>query len=314
MVMIAVVGVAQTSPARNNVQDKLDIQALIVRYGTALDTLDADAYAGVFTTDAELDVAGNMRKGRQQIREIVTDLQRSRDENKAKGTSSPALYHVISNTTIEIVNNDEARHHSYWQTVRVGPNNQVTVGAIGQYEDVIVKRTGQWLIRSRKITPFTDGNIATAAQTARPAQADASPAARLQRLEDVEEIRTLLLDYGRFLDARDLVAYSRLFAKDGEWVGGFGSARGPEEILAFMQKNLGTGPNRGNTYHILSNFEIVTDRNSATAWSRWTFITPGADGKPVISQAGRYDDVLVREEGRWKFKRRVASNDIPAPK
>jgi uncharacterized protein (TIGR02246 family) len=318
VVMITGVGAAQTSAAQDNaqqrLQNKLDIQALIVRYGTALDTLDADAYAGVFTTDAELDVAGNVRKGRQQIREIVTSLQRSRDENKAKGTPSPVLYHVISNTAIEILNNDEARHRSYWQTVRVGPNNQVTVGAIGQYEDVIVNRAGQWLIRSRKITPFTDGITAAAAQAARPAPADASPAVRLQRLEDMEEIRTLLLDYGRFLDSRDLVAYSRLFAKDGEWVGGFGSARGPEEILAFMQKNLGTGPNRGNTYHILSNFEIAADRDSATAWSRWTFITPGADGKPVISQAGRYDDVLVREDGRWRFKRRVASNDIPAPR
>src|SRR5215471_2301626 len=318
MVMITAVGAAQAGAAQNNaqqrLQDKSDIQALIVRYGTALDTLDADAYAGVFTTDAELDVAGNLRKGRQQIREIVTGLQRSRDENKAKGTPSPALYHVISNTAIEILNNDEARHRSYWQTVRVGPNNQVTVGAIGKYEDVIVKRAGQWLILSRKITPFTDGNTAAAAQPARPATADVSPAVRLQRLEDMEEIRTLLLDYGRFLDSRDLAAYSRLFAKDGEWVGGFGSARGPEEILAFMRKNLGTGPNRGNTYHILSNFEIVVDRDTATAWSRWTFITPGADGKPVISQAGRYDDFLVREDGRWKFKRRVASNDIPAPR
>jgi uncharacterized protein (TIGR02246 family) len=268
----------------------------------------------VFTTDAELDVAGNVRRGRPQIREIITGIQRSRDENKAQGTPSPALYHVISNTTIEILNNEEARHRSYWQTVRVGPNNQITVGAIGQYEDVIVKRDGQWLIRSRKITPFTDGNNATAGQVARPAAADVSSAVRLQRLEDMEAIRTLLLDYGRFLDSRDLVAYSRLFAKDGEWVGGFGSARSPEEILAFMQKNLGTGPNRGNTYHILSNFEIVVDGETATAWSRWTSITPGADGKPVISQAGRYDDVLVREDGHWRFKRRVASNDIPSPK
>src|SRR5262245_61809212 len=318
VVMITVVGAAQTSTAQNNAQQRLqaksDIQASIGGYGTALDTLDADGYAGVFTTDAELDVAGNVRKGRQQIREIVTGLQRSHDENKAKGTPSAALYDVISNTSIEILNNEEARHRSYWQTVRVGPNNQVTVGAIGQYEDVIVKRAGQWLIRSRKITPFTDGNTTPAAQAARPVPADGSLAVRLQRLEDMEEIRTLLLDYGRFLDSRDLAAYSRLFAKDGEWVGGFGSARGPEQILAFMQKNLGTGPNRSNTFHILSNFEIVTDRDSATAWSRWTFITPGPDGKPVISQAGRYDDVLVREDGRWRFKRRVASNDIPAPK
>src|SRR5262245_10952924 len=178
VVMITVAGAAQTSAvqsdAQQRLQDKLDVQALIVRYGTALDTLDADAYAGVFTTDAELDVAGNLRKGRQQIREIVTGLQRSRDENKAKGTPSPALYHVISNTAIDILNNDEAHHRSYWQTVRVGPNSQVTVGAIGQY-DVIVKRAGQWLIRSRKITPFTAGNTASAVQPTRPAPADASP-------------------------------------------------------------------------------------------------------------------------------------------
>jgi uncharacterized protein (TIGR02246 family) len=141
-----------------------------------------------------------------------------------------------------------------------------------------------------------------------------STAERLQRLEDMEEIRTLLLDYGRFLDSRDLAAYSKLFAKDGEWVGGFGSAKGPAGILEFMQKNLGTGPNRTNTFHILSNFEIVVKGDTATAWSRWTFVTPGADGKPVISQSGRYDDLLVREVGRWRFKRRTASNDIPMPK
>ena len=146
------------------------------------------------------------------------------------------------------------------------------------------------------------------------AQTNSTVEARLRRLEDIEEIRTLMLDYGRFLDARDLVAYSKLFAKDGEWVGGFGTARGPEEILAFMQKNLGTGPNRTNTFHILSNFEIEVKGDTATAWSRWTFIVPGADGKTAISQVGRYDDIFVREAGHWKFKRRTASNDTPAPK
>jgi len=137
-------------------------------------------------------------------------------------------------------------------------------------------------------------------------QNDASIAARLQRLEDIEEIRTLLIDYGRHLDSRDLVAYSRLFAKDGEWVGGFGSAKGPAGILEFMQKNLGTGPNRNGNFHIMSNFEIDVKGDTATARSRWTFIVPGADGKPTISQAGRYEDLLVREDGRWKFKKRTA--------
>src|SRR5262245_59488952 len=146
----------------------------------------------------------------------------------------------------------------------------------------------------------------------RSTQADASLLARIQRLEDLEEIRILLLDYGRFLDARDFGAYSRLFAKDGEWVGGFGSVQGPAAIQTFMEKNI-PGPNRTNTFHLLSNFEIDVHGDTATAWSRGTFVTPGADGKPVIAQSGRYDDTLVRENGRWKFKRRVASNDIPRP-
>ena len=143
-------------------------------------------------------------------------------------------------------------------------------------------------------------------------QPEKALATRLQRLEDIEEIRTVLLDYGRFLDARDFAAYSRLFAKDGEWVGGFGTVQGPAAIQTFMEKQI-AGPNRGNTFHILSNFEIEVHGDTATAWSRWTFVTPGADKKPVMAQAGRYDDTFIRENGRWKFKRRVASNDIPIP-
>jgi uncharacterized protein (TIGR02246 family) len=146
---------AQTGSLQE-LQDRADIQSLIVRYGTALDTLDADGYAAVFTEDAELDVAGNVRKGRQQIRAIVTGLQESRATNKANGTPTSALVHVISNTSIEIVTGTEARHHSYWQTVRVGANNQITVGAIGRYDDELIKRNGRWLIRSRKIMPFTN--------------------------------------------------------------------------------------------------------------------------------------------------------------
>ena len=144
------------------------------------------------------------------------------------------------------------------------------------------------------------------------AQDSKSLTARIQRLEDIQEIQSVLLDYGRFLDARDFAAYSRLFAKDGEWVGGFGTVQGPPAIQAFMEKNI-TGPNRGNTFHILSNFKIDVHGDTATAWSRWTFMTPGADQKPAAAQAGRYDDTFVRENGHWKFKRRTASNDIPIP-
>ena len=150
-----------------------------------------------------------------------------------------------------------------------------------------------------------------AAQAPRAAQANESVSARLQRFEDKDEIQNLLLDYGRHLDSRDFGAYSRLFAKDGEWVGGFGSVAGPASIEAFMVKNMGT-TNPAKNYHLLSSFVISVNGDTATAWSRWTFVVPGERGA-AIAQAGRYDDTLVRENGKWRFKRRVASNDTAPP-
>jgi uncharacterized protein (TIGR02246 family) len=135
---------------------------------------------------------------------------------------------------------------------------------------------------------------------------------RLRLLEDKEQIAQLLIDYGRHLDSRDLAAYAALFASDGEWIGGFGKVAGRANIQAFMEKSLGTGPNRGGSYHIMSNFVITVKGDSATAWSRWTFVTPGERGA-TIAQAGRYDDTFVRENGAWRFKRRVASNDTAPP-
>jgi uncharacterized protein (TIGR02246 family) len=144
------------------------------------------------------------------------------------------------------------------------------------------------------------------------AQSASSVEARLKQLEDKEQIAQLLIDYGRHLDSRDLAAYASLFATDGEWVGGFGTVKGRGEIKAFMEKSLGTGPNRNNSYHIMSNFTIAVTGDTATAWSRWTFVTPGERGA-MIAQAGRYDDTFVRENGVWKFKKRVASNDTAPP-
>src|SRR5438046_606144 len=40
--------------------------------------------------------------------------------------------------------------------------------------------------------------------------------ARVRRMEDLEEIRQLFVDYGHYLDARDAEAYANLFAREGE--------------------------------------------------------------------------------------------------
>ena len=92
-----------------------------------------------------------------------------------------------------------------------------------------------------------------------------------------------------------------------------GTVQGPAAIQAFMEKAI-PGANAAHNFHLLSNFVIDVQGDTATAWSRWQFVAPGQDGRPVVAQAGRYDDTLVREDGRWKFKRRVAANDLPLPR
>jgi ketosteroid isomerase-like protein len=153
--------------------------------------------------------------------------------------------------------------------------------------------------------------LAAFAQSGRAAKE--SVESRLQRFADKEEIQNVLLEYGRSLDARDFAAYSAFFASDGEWVGGFGSVKGPANIKAFMEKNMGKAGNSTNNYHLLSNFVIKVTGDTATAWSRWAFVQPQQSGGATIAQAGRYDDTFVRENGVWKFKKRTASNDTGRP-
>ena len=81
---------------------------------------------------------------------------------------------------------------------------------------------------------------------------DKSLAARVEKLEAEEAIRMLLVDYGRSLDARDFAKYASLFARDGSWTGGFGTATGPAAIKAMMDKDIGSTPALRHTRHLSS--------------------------------------------------------------
>jgi hypothetical protein len=137
---------------------------------------------------------------------------------------------------------------------------------------------------------------------------------RLRHLEDLEEIRALLTAYGTLLDQRDLAGYAALFSRQGRWTGPYiGAAEGPAAIRALMAEKLDTlaGTERAGAHHIMSNMTITIEAQAAKAWSRWTYIVPGEQRKPSLALSGHYDDVLIREDGRWKFKSRVVSGDLP---
>ena len=138
--------------------------------------------------------------------------------------------------------------------------------------------------------------------------------ARVQEVHDRLEIQQLIVEYGHLLDTHDLVGYSNLFAQDGEWIGGFGRAKGPKAILALMNKYIGTAPyDPGNVkgFHLLTNIVIHLDGDRATVWSRIVYMVRNKDNRPEPAMGGHYDDIVVREEGHWKFLRRVVMMEIP---
>ena len=139
-----------------------------------------------------------------------------------------------------------------------------------------------------------------------------SLAARAQVLEDREEIRALILAYGQAHDHRDYRAFASLFATNGEWIGGLGSATGPESIFQLMDKSIGHNPvpAGSGTYHVMTNDQIRIDGDRASSTTKWIYITAGDDNSPKVTYLGHYDDQFVRENGHWRFLRRQSISDI----
>src|SRR6185503_3558660 len=102
-----------------------------------------------------------------------------------------------------------------------------------------------------------------------------SLAARVQVLEDREAIRALILAYGQAHDHRDYRTFASLFASNGEWVGGLGSAKGPQAIFELMDKTIGHNPlpNGSGTVHLMTNDQIEIDGDRASAVTKWTYVT-----------------------------------------
>ena len=156
---------------------------------------------------------------------------------------------------------------------------------------------GALVIASTSLT----GGGGQAAQSAR------SLEARLQVLEDKEAIRTLMVTYGRTLDNRDFGGFEELWARDAEFVGGpGGSAKGPAAIRALLESLLkaNASPVPGKDFHILENVTIEINGDRAAALSKGAFVVPGPNNRLETSILANYHDQFVREDGRWKFRRR----------
>lgn len=164
--------------------------------------------------------------------------------------------------------------------------------------------------------------LAAGAASAAPSAALAQPSgagleARVAALEAHDEIQALMLAYGRTLDRRDFAAFAELWAADAEYVQGSGPpAKGPAAIRAALERafQVNSAGVREPNFHVFFNQAIgPVEGDRASAFSRSAFVAANASGQLEVVIVAHYDDVFVREGGRWKFQRRVISADGSMP-
>ena len=71
-------------------------------------------------------------------------------------------------------------------------------------------------------------------------------------------------------------------------------------------------PVSGRDFHLFFNETIEVKGDHATALSKGGFVVRGQNNRLEMSILANYHDQLVREDGRWKFKRRQIGDGPPA--
>jgi hypothetical protein len=306
-------------------EDRAEIRELIQTYRRHLDARDLTAYGLLFAADGEWLGGTGYGKSPAGITAMLTE--------RLPGNTSGSVqssWHLVTEPEI-VLHGDQATGDVTWALVARDDSDAPTLRLLGHYQDTYVREDGRWRFQRRVAhtdIPYRDLDVPAgwAAERAalRAAGEPAAPAAddvgaRLRQLEDLEQIRQLLVDYKHVLDGKDFRGYASLFAEDGEFVAIAGGARGRAAIEAMVAAMPGTdllGDKVGDDFHLVLNPEIQLDAENADrarAQSTWAYVVKGDDGEPVLAKLGHYDDELVRERGTWRFLRREAPMDIPAP-
>ena len=129
-------------------------------------------------------------------------------------------------------------------------------------------------------------------------------------LEDKDAIRDLMSAYCFHVDQGEFDQFAALFTTDGTFEPGpQGKYQGREAIRKFIGAVVplpGEGPARK---HCTMNHLITVNGSEARANS-YIIVLREADGAIIPSLAGRYEDLLVKQNGEWRFKLRRIHFDI----
>jgi 3-phenylpropionate/cinnamic acid dioxygenase small subunit len=143
-------------PAMTRLDDRAEITELMHRYAWAIDELDLDVFADVFTADAHLDYSSNPGGVSGGLAEVAEWL-------RASLAYFVVRQHSMANTLIHFVDDDHARaktmvHNPMGARTRAGRPHMFTIGA--RYDDELIRTPAGWRISQRVETLlFLDGTL-----------------------------------------------------------------------------------------------------------------------------------------------------------
>lgn len=131
--------------------------------------------------------------------------------------------------------------------------------------------------------------------------------AAIQRLIDKSEIENLLMQYTYAFDRLDADAYVATFTEDAEFdLGGGNVLKGTEAIRTLITSRQGEPvPPEVLMHHIITNssYDFVSD-SEVHHYGYWITMVGDMQNGFTVPAMGHYEDVVVRENGRWLFKSR----------
>ena len=126
-------------------------------------------------------------------------------------------------------------------------------------------------------------------------------------LEDKEAIREVLYRYCYGTDMGDTEAWVRDFAENCTWDGGaFGVCRSKDEMRAFHKQG-GDASKAMRHLTLNSLIDVQADRAKAVSY---VLLLGVSDAGTNIVFSGFYEDLLIREGGRWLIQSRKLRPDM----
>lgn len=125
--------------------------------------------------------------------------------------------------------------------------------------------------------------------------------------EDQLEIQGLAARYNHAIDSGDSEGFMAVFTEKGALSAGELQVEGHEALGDFAKKFASSvhAPR-----HIATNLVIDGDGNQATLKAYvQMFVLSGDPAQQIVTTSGKYDDVLAKEDGSWKFTKRVFTAD-----